>query len=193
MSIKPLFNAFRDYISLMSHDVLDDWLTEFNWNLNERNLAPNTMPALSHLERAAQLCGRGQQVLANQLVAHQDQLQWLQSYTADDFGAYFTQHYCFTEIIGTRGHFVSNEFAAGLVLYGPNIDYPDHWHVADEIYLPLSDTGLWSSDRDDYQKRRAGDIIYHSSNMPHAIRTGDEPLLAAYVWHGGDLAQKSDY
>ena len=33
--------------------------------------------------------------------------------------------------------------------------------------------------------------IHHASNVSHAMRTGNEPLLALYLWRGGPLAQKS--
>lgn len=42
-----------------------------------------------------------------------------------------------------------------------------------------------------FHVRQAGEVIHHASNVSHAMRTGDEPLLALYIWRGGPLAQKS--
>jgi hypothetical protein len=42
-----------------------------------------------------------------------------------------------------------------------------------------------------YRRREAGEIIHHTSNMNHAMRTGEEPLLALYLWRGGPLAARS--
>ena len=42
-----------------------------------------------------------------------------------------------------------------------------------------------------FRRRAAGEVIHHPSNVSHAMRTGDEPLVALYLWRGGPLAQKS--
>ena len=42
-----------------------------------------------------------------------------------------------------------------------------------------------------FHLREAGEVIHHASNVSHAMRTGEEPLLAIYLWRGGPLAQKS--
>ncbi len=90
----------------------------------------------------------------------------MQSYTPDDFGPYFTDNYAHVELIGTKGHFASNEIAAGMVQYGPQIDYPNHWHVAEEIYIPLTGNGLWSSDNEAYRQPQGGRV--HFSRIQHA-------------------------
>ena len=40
-----------------------------------------------------------------------------------------------------------------------------------------------------FRRRAAGEVIHHASNVSHAMRTGDEPLLAFYLWRGGPLAR----
>ena len=42
-----------------------------------------------------------------------------------------------------------------------------------------------------FRRREAGEIIHHASNVNHAMRTGEEPLLALYLWRGGPLAARS--
>ena len=193
MSVKPLLNAFRDYLSMRDESVVHDWFGRFDWKLNERNLTPNPLHAVRHLSDTQAHAGRGEIGLVRSFLEHAHQLHWMQSYTADDFGQHFVDNYAHVELIGTKGHFSSNEIAAGIVQYGSNIDYPNHWHVAEEIYIPLTGNGLWSSDNEPFRKRKAGEFIFHESNMAHAIKTEDTPMLALWVWRGGDLAQKSDY
>ena len=41
--------------------------------------------------------------------------------------------------------------------------------------------------------RSAGEVIYHAPMMPHALRTTTEPLVIAYLWHGGDLREKPTF
>lgn len=193
MSLKPVLDAFRDYLSLRDEPVVQEWLGRFDWKLSERNLSPNLLHAVRHLPNVEAHVGKGETKLVKTFLEHAPKLHWMQSYTPEDFGPYFTDNYAHVELIGTKGHFASNEIAAGLVQYGPNIDYPNHWHVAEEIYIPLTGNGLWSSDNEPYVSRKAGEFIFHESNMPHAIRTEDTPMLALWVWRGGDLAQKGNF
>lgn len=193
MTVKPLLNAFRDYLSLREEPVLHEWMDCFDWKLNERNLSPNPLHAIRHLPNVEPHAGKGEMRLVRAFLEHASQLHWMQSYTADDFGQYFVDNYAHVELIGTRGHFASSEIAAGLVQYGPGIDYPNHWHVAEEIYIPLTGNGLWSSDNSDFINRKSGEFIFHESNMHHAIKTKDTPMLALWIWRGGDLAQKGNY
>jgi len=67
----------------------------------------------------------------------------------------------------------------------------DHHHVAEEIYVPLTGGTEWRMGEGGFRKREAGQVVHHASNVNHAMRTGNEPLLALYIWRGGPLAQKS--
>jgi hypothetical protein len=118
-------------------------------------------------------------------------LRWGQTYGAGDFGAAFLQGYGWTELIGLRGPIASEVVAVGFLLLGPGIDYPPHAHAAAEVYLPLSGMAAWQRGNAPYAPVPPGVAIRHPSWMPHAMRTGAEPLVAAYVWRGGDLAEKS--
>ena len=193
MSVKPLLDTFRDYLSLREEDVIHDWFDRFDWKLNERNVSSNALHASRHIDNVEEHAGRGELRLVKSFIEHLSKLQWLQSYKPEDFGSYFTDNYAHVELIGMRGHFMSDKIAAGFVLYGPQVDYPNHWHVAEEIYIPLTGTGFWSSDNADYINHKAGEFIFHESNMPHAIKCEDKPMLALWIWHGGDLAQKGNF
>ncbi|HEY4193145.1 MAG TPA: dimethylsulfonioproprionate lyase family protein, partial [Mesorhizobium sp.] len=87
--------------------------------------------------------------------------------------------------------FVNETVAGGFLILGPEIVYPDHHHVAEEIYVPLTGGTEWRMGEGGFVARRAGEVIHHASNVNHAMRTGSEPLLALYIWRGGPLAQKS--
>ena len=193
MSVKPLLNAFRDYLSLRDEPVIREWLDGFDWNLSERNLVPKTYSACGFLTAAQEHVGRAEAALLSRLIDCSGQVQWQQMYTAEDFGQSFLDNYTHMELIGPEGHFMSDEIAAGLVIYGPGLDYPDHWHIAEEIYIPLTSDGLWSAHGAPLAARKAGSFIFHESNMRHAIRAGGAPLVALWVWCNGDLRQKADY
>ena len=111
--------------------------------------------------------------------------------TTADFGERFLQNYGWSEWVGQRGAFASDAIACGVLLLGPDIEYPAHSHEAEELYLPLAGHGWWRSAQSDWRLRAPGTWIHHPSWTTHAMRTGAEPLLAAYVWRAGDLTAKS--
>jgi hypothetical protein len=81
--------------------------------------------------------------------------------------------------------------ACGFLFLGPQIEYPRHRHEAEEVYVPLTGHSLWKQGNQDWDYRATGLSIYHASWVPHAMRTETVPLLALYLWRGGNLAQKS--
>ena len=118
--------------------------------------------------------------------------RWGQTYTSADFGQQFIDNYGWLEVFGTRGHFANRKVAGGFLLLGPDIAYPDHHHVAEEIYIPLTGGTEWRMGEGGVrQPRGRRDRSTIASNVNHAMRTGDEPLLALYLWRGGPLAARS--
>ena len=193
MTAKPLFDAYRDYLPLRSEPQVREWVDAIDWDMSERNLAPARFSAERHLDGVMDHLRGAERHLVQTFVDLAPNLQWLQSYTEADFGADMINNYAHVEIFGTRGHFANNEFAGGIVLFGPGLHYPNHWHVAEELYFPLTGGALWGRDDGPLTERAGGEFIYHESNMHHEMKVQEVPLLALWLWHGGDLAQKSDY
>lgn len=119
-------------------------------------------------------------------------LAWRQTYGTADFGADFLQGYGWSEFIGLRGPIPSTRLACGVLLLGPGITYPLHRHQAEELYLPISGTAFWRKGAGPETPVPPGRPIHHPAWMPHATRTGAEPLAALYLWQGGNLAAKSE-
>ncbi len=162
-----------------------------DWSMPARTLSPRPLPCLVHLDRAAAIAGAGSQPLVRFLRDHAADFHWGQTYTSADFGENFIDNYGWLEVFGTRGHFASDTIAGGFLILGPHIEYPDHHHVAEELYIPLTGATEWRMDDQPWRRRAAGEIIHHASNVSHAMRTGSEPLLAFYLWRGGPLAARS--
>ena len=118
-------------------------------------------------------------------------LCWGQTYSAEDFGTDFLEKYGWVELIGLRGQIKSKDIACGFLLLGPGIEYPKHSHEAEEVYIPLSSNSLWIQGDDDWISRPSSVSIYHRSLLSHGMWTGNSPLLALYLWRGGNLTQKS--
>jgi hypothetical protein len=118
-------------------------------------------------------------------------LTWRQTYTTDEVEPAFLQNYAWCEILGPEGREIGAKISCGVVVLGPNTLYPLHRHEAEEIYVPLSGTAAWRQGDAVWRQRAPGTLIHHLSEEPHAMRTGQEPLMAMYLWRGADLSQKA--
>jgi quercetin dioxygenase-like cupin family protein len=186
-----LLGRFRDALATCDDQILADFMAGFDWKMPARAFAPNSLACLRHLDRAAELSPASLHPLAVFVAAQRRNLRWGQTYTPADFGQHFIDNYGWLEAFGTRGHFASEQMAGGLLVLGPNIVYPDHHHVAEEIYIPLTGGTEWRKGEGGFVPRAAGEVIHHPSNVNHAMKTGADPLLALYLWRGGPLAARS--
>lgn len=186
-----LLDRFHAYLRGVDNALVRDAVARIDWTMPAHPLEPHRLPCLDQLDRIAELAPPYAQRLVRLLAEHRNDLRWGQTYNAADFGEAFLQKYGWLEVFGLRGHFTNDEVAAGLLILGPGITYPDHHHIAEEIYIPLTGGTEWRMGEGGFHVRQAGEVIHHASNVSHAMRTGSEPLLALYIWRGGPLAQKS--
>lgn len=187
-----LLQQFQAYLRSVDNALVRDAVARIGWDMPARVLEPHPLPCLAYLDRAADLAPTNAEPLVRFLASHRSDLRWGQTYSAADFGKEFLTRYGWLEVFGMRGHFVNDDVAAGLLILGPDIVYPDHHHIAEEIYIPLTGGTEWHKGDSGFHVRAAGEVIHHASNVDHAMRTAKEPLLALYIWRGGPLAQKSD-
>jgi Dimethlysulfonioproprionate lyase len=118
-------------------------------------------------------------------------LTWRQTYTAAEIDTGFLDNYAYTEAVGLNGPLMSREIACGFLLLGAGTLYPRHRHEAQEIYVPLSGTAAWQQGDSIWREHPPGTLIYHASGEMHAMRTGDRPLLALYLWRSINLDQRA--
>jgi mannose-6-phosphate isomerase-like protein (cupin superfamily) len=181
--------ARQAHILLKSLAISAQFLEDWPDLRASRIIQPHRLPvcsSLSKLDAAPATAG-----LVKALVERADAIAWRQTYTAADFGPAFLDNYGWTELMGLRGPIASAHVACGFLILGPRTEYPSHAHEAEELYLPLAGTALWMRGEESFVARSPGAPIIHPSWTPHAMRTQDDPLLALYVWRGGDLAAKS--
>ena len=151
----------------------------------------NSLPVLSYLPALVKTADKKTKTLVKMIVSLANSLAWGQTYSVQDLGLGFLEKYGWTEIIGQRGPIASDRIACGFLLLGPRVEYPQHRHEAQEVYVPLTGKTLWLKGDQEWIYRTLGLPVYHASWEMHAMRTETEPLLALYLWRGGDLAQKS--
>ncbi len=157
-----------------------------------RARAPQALPVLRWLNGLEAQAAPGSRVLCATLASAAPRLAWGQTYTAADFGAGFLERYGWMELVGRRGPFFSDSLALGFLLLGPGLEYPRHRHEAEEVYIVLSGTAQWLKAEPPFAPQAPGALIHHPPWCWHAMRTGDQALLALYLWRGGDLTQKSE-
>ena len=116
-------------------------------------------------------------------------LAWVQNpnYRRSPPSADFLDRYGYAVIAGPAdgapalvGHAA---LALGVLLLGPHAHYPQHHHPAVELYVPLNAGDWWRGDGP-WRREPAGAVIHHGSEVAHATRAGDAPLLAIYLWSG---------
>jgi hypothetical protein len=186
-----LLTAFHGHLAPFDDVWVRDAVARTDWAMPARPLDPHPLPCLRHLDRFAEIAPAGAKPLARLLADNRAKYRWGQTYTQADLGEKFIDNYGWMELFGTRGHFANEDVAAGFLILGPDIFYPDHHHIAEEIYIPLTGGAEWRMGEGGFRVRQAGEVVHHASNVSHAMRTGPEPLLALYIWRGGPLAQKS--
>jgi len=193
MSINVASELERDILDFLSQidtnivsDFLADWPTR---PLKLRKVKNTTFPVLRFLHEISILGSTKITAILQQLQINSDSIFWRQSYKKEDFGSVFLENYAHTELIGTIGPIQSDKIACGFLLLGPNTEYPGHSHESEELYIPFS-KALWSKDRGPWEEKLCGSQIYHKEWIRHSMKTTSEPLLALYIWKGGDLLQK---
>ncbi|TPM38654.1 dimethylsulfonioproprionate lyase family protein [Mesorhizobium sp. B2-3-4] len=84
---------------------------------------------------------------------------------------------CF--IVGPGGYVPSSTIEIGVSVMAPHMDYPDHRHPPEELYLVLSE-GEWRQNANPWHEPGVGGVVYNSPDIVHAMRAGAKPLFA--IW-----------
>jgi hypothetical protein len=189
-SLPSVVASLREFLESCGAEA-EAFIRDWPKALVARPVVARSLPVVAALNDLSRFAAPQTKALVDAVAALAGELEWRQTYAEADFGARFLQNYGFSEWIGERGAFKSERIACGVLLLGPNIEYPAHSHEAEELYLPLAGQASWRAGESDWRLRRPRTWIHHRSWTVHAMRTGREPLLAAYVWRAGDLSAKS--
>ncbi len=149
-----------------------------------RALVTREQAVLKHLLTATNSAEETFTPLVSALHSLQPFLRWSQNqkYTDAMMGEGFLRNYAYAELIGENGLLSGDDFSLGFLLLGPGQHYIDHWHKAPELYVPLVAGSLWRKGEGDFEERKPGETIWHPPMVKHAMKTGAQPLLAAYAW-----------
>jgi hypothetical protein len=145
----------------------------------------DTFPALAHLDRALALAedgGFGDVVSGFRAVL--PSIRWSQnpSYTEANCDRAFLDGYAYAAFSGPDAPIRCAAPRGGFMLMAPNVLYPAHEHGPREVYWVITPGTRWQLDHGDWFDVAPGDLILHRPWVPHAMRTGPEPMLAFAGW-----------
>ena len=166
-----------------------------NWGSEWNATSAEYLPAGDILADAEKRCDASAQHLMRTFARHNRHLHWEQTYRKQDglVSEAMLAAYGFAEIIGLHGPFVSDRIRAGIAIWGAQVDYPQHQHQAEEVYIVLAGSAEFSFDNSMAKTRGAGDVVFVESNRRHGFHTSDESLVVFYLWQAGDLRQTSSF
>lgn len=89
-----------------------------------------------------------------------------------------------SELVGPNGMIYYETARVGLFVQCPHLDYVTRTHSAEETYIILGGAGYWSNGGNIPELKKASDVVFHPSYIPHASRTGEQPTIATWRWSG---------
>ena len=123
------------------------------------------------------------------MAAEPEALSWARSKSYDDEPsmADFLPRYAVAltlgpDRFGRTSPYLSDRASVGVTLQAPDVDYPAHAHESVEIYYILAGSVDWRQGDGVWRRKTPGDYVLHRAHEPHAMRTGEEPLLAMFAW-----------
>ena len=124
--------------------------------------------------------------LAGAIDALSGALRWFQGdiYPPEEIGAAYAARAGAASILGPHGSFHSDRLVMGVFIMGPGLYYPPHAHPATEVYCVVGGTAQWRRGEEPWAPRPPGSLIHHPGGITHAMNTGDEPMLAVWLWRG---------
>lgn len=183
-----------------SGDVIEKIMQALKIEHPAASLKPVWLPTCEHLEDAMEnitlfasqdIQGQASINRASSLVAHAQALQaiapklaWWQRTVDVEPDKPFSHAHANTTLIGKGGLEERDDVWVGISLMAPGIEYPEHHHPPEEVYLVLS-PGQWQQDGGAWFEPGIGGLVHNTPNILHAMRSGSAPLLATWcLWKG---------
>ncbi|WP_218048962.1 dimethylsulfonioproprionate lyase family protein [Curvivirga aplysinae] len=127
------------------------------------------------------------------LLELENKIRWYDFSDLDKRFPDYSNHITFAQILGPVGGFGDAmhehpSINAGIFIQAPGYYYAPHFHDSVELYHVLHGTAYWKRGDEDWMPRKPGEFILHDREQVHAMRTGDDPIIALWAWYGGPNA-----
>jgi hypothetical protein len=181
--------AFQNFLADTA--VKDDSLMPFIEALQGTAAAPagdgvddHDYPLLARLDEALK-GAQGEPDLVTAVIELATTGGWYPAYTGTDNNAAGADFMLVKQVVGSKGLLVDESIKAGIFLLAPHFEYLMHDHAALEIYYVHSGTVDIQNGTDSARRRFApGQYSVTPSEIPHALRTGDVPVIILFIWTG---------
>lgn len=144
---------------------------------------PNRLPVCDQINGALQTAreqGGAVAALANAFAEIEPKLKWERRWTAKPGDVPFYDGHANATIIGPDGLENRDDIWIGVSFLAPHIRYPDHHHPPQEVYIALSPGDWMQGDDSNWVTPGIGGYVYNRSDIMHAMRSHERPLLA--IW-----------
>jgi quercetin dioxygenase-like cupin family protein len=179
VAARDLYRGAAAQLADRSFDALSRVAPEFGGPTGSR------LPACVHLTEALAAARAGPPSVARVAEAFAEieaKLPWKRRANAEMAGSHFADNHANAVIIGPGGLELRDDVLMGVSLMGPGLQYPDHHHPPEEFYLALS-PGEWRQEEGPWHEPGLGGLVFNPSNVLHAMRSADTPLLALWcLW-----------
>ena len=143
-------------------------------------------PAYRHLPRALEGAHGVAEIseLAETFAALAPELRWRRRAGSEAHGNVFHDGHANADIISPTGLEQRSDVWIGASLVAPNVQYIEHRHPPEEIYVVLSE-GEWYREDRGWHVPGVGGVVHNPPDIVHAMRAGPSPLLALWLlWTG---------
>jgi mannose-6-phosphate isomerase-like protein (cupin superfamily) len=184
--VKGFLQAAVSFFSNGSHPVCEtvvERLSAVNCSPETYTLSAQDREPLARAHLAKAFASRDRIELTKDLAAISEDLIWREA-SRDKFASFMGGKHAITQMIGPEAGFYSDQLRFGAFLLAPDTFYPLHSHAAEEIYVPISGSGHWKLKDASFAPKGPGSVVHLNPWIPHAIRSGGEPLLMLWVWFG---------
>ncbi|MFK7938670.1 MAG: dimethylsulfonioproprionate lyase family protein [Roseovarius sp.] len=170
----------------------------FPTDLTPQDITAHQTSAAGLFAKDTALDGSPNAAFQQALITATPHARWQELYKDTDIGEDFLSRFGFTCLIGDGGAFDSPSMGAWLLYMPAHLHYTWHHHLADEMYLVVAGSARFMRDGAPDETLTPGQTMLHQSNQPHAMETGDSPVLCYIIWrdhfeHLPVLSQPEDF
>ena len=122
--------------------------------------------------------------LAEAFEALAPELRWRRRSGSAAHGRAFHEGHANADIVGPMGLEQRSDVWFGASLVAPDVQYVDHRHPPEEVYIVMSE-GEWYREGRGWHTPGVGGVVYNPPNVVHSMRAGPRALLALWLlWVG---------
>ena len=139
-----LLSGVKSFLAGFGGEPARSFIDGIDWAMPARKLVPRGLPCLVHLDRAAEIAGDESRPLArfpsrpcrSSFTGARPTPQPISAKSSSTITAGW-------KCSARAAISPMTQLAGGFLILGPGIEYPDHHHVAEELYIPLTGGTEW--------------------------------------------------